>query len=135
MNSFNHYSLGSCGEYLFGYVGGIRPASPGFKTILIEPTLGDGLTWAKTSYDSIHGQISTSWKRTGNHLTLSVIIPPNTTATIGVPARDADSVTESGKPIKKAKGVQYTRTENDKVWLEAGAGTYTFASDFGGRQP
>ena len=31
MNSFNHYSLGSCGEYLFGYLGGIRPSSPGFK--------------------------------------------------------------------------------------------------------
>src|SRR5436190_9209068 len=32
MNSFNQYSFGSCGEYLFGYIGGIRPASPGFKS-------------------------------------------------------------------------------------------------------
>ena len=129
MNSFNHYSLGSCGEYLFGYVGGIRPASPGFKTILIEPTIGNGLTWAKTLYNSIHGPISTSWKRTGNRLTLTVVIPPNTTATICVPAKDADSVTESGKPIRKAKGLEHVRIENDKVWLEAGAGTYSFVSE------
>jgi len=47
MNSFNHYSLGSCGEYLFGGIGGIRPASPGFKTILIQPVIRDGLTWGQ----------------------------------------------------------------------------------------
>jgi alpha-L-rhamnosidase len=129
MNSFNHYSLGSCGEYLFGYVGGIRPASPGFKTILIEPTMGDGLTWAKTTYNSIRGQIATFWKRNGNRLALKVVIPPNTTATICVPVTDADGVTESGKPVKRAKGVEYLRTENDKVWLEMGSGTYTFASE------
>jgi alpha-L-rhamnosidase len=129
MNSFNHYSLGSCGEYLFGYVGGIRPASPGFKTILIEPAIGPGLTWAKTLYNSMHGPITTSWKRTGNRLALAVVIPPNTTATICIPAKDADSVTESGKPVKKAKGVAYLRTEKDKVWLETGSGNYTFASE------
>ena len=31
MNSFNHYSLGSCGEYLFGGIGGIRPATSGLQ--------------------------------------------------------------------------------------------------------
>jgi alpha-L-rhamnosidase len=129
MNSFNHYSLGSCGEYLFGYVGGIRPASPGFKTILIEPAIGDGLTWAKTIFNSMHGLITTSWKRSGNHLALAVVIPPNTTATICMPAKDADSVTESGKPVMKAKDVAYVRTENDKVWMEVGSGSYTFASE------
>lgn len=75
MNSFNHYSLGSCGEYLFGGIGGIRPASPGFKTIRIEPVIREGLTWAKTSYDSIHGKIATTWKRDGQKLTLEVVIP------------------------------------------------------------
>ena len=88
MNSFNHYSLGSCGEYLFGGIGGIRPASPGFKTILIDPVIRDGLTWAKTRYDSIHGPIATSWKLTGNRLALQVVVPANTTATVCVPAKD-----------------------------------------------
>jgi alpha-L-rhamnosidase len=129
MNSFNHYSLGSCGEYLFGYIGGIRPASPGFKTILIEPTLGESLTWAKTSYDSIHGQIATSWKRTGNRLALMVTIPPNTTAAVCVPAKDAHSVTESGKIVMQSRGVEFLRTETDKVWYQVEAGTYRFVSE------
>jgi alpha-L-rhamnosidase len=129
MNSFNHYSLGSCGEYLFGYVGGIRPASPGYKTILIDPVIGDGLSWAKTRYDSIHGRIATSWKREGKRLALEVVIPANTTATVCVPASGVATITESGKPVESAVGVKFLRQDKDKAMFEVGAGTYQFASE------
>ena len=103
MNSFNHYSLGSCGEYLFGYIGGIRPASPGFKTILIDPVIRDGLTWAKTSFDSIHGKIATAWKVEGKRLTLEVVVPANTTATVCIPSVKSRGITESGKPVDECR--------------------------------
>ncbi len=129
MNSFNHYSLGSCGEYLFGGIGGIRPASPGFKTILIKPVIGDGLTWAKTSYNSIRGEINTSWKRAGNQLTLEVAVPMNTTATVYVPAKDVADIMESGRPVEKVKSVRYLRMDNGNAMFEVGSGTYKFASE------
>ncbi|HEV7924492.1 MAG TPA: family 78 glycoside hydrolase catalytic domain [Verrucomicrobiae bacterium] len=129
MNSFNHYALGSCGEYLFGYVGGIRPASPGFKTILIDPTIGSGLTWAQASYDSIHGRIATSWKLNGHRLALKVVVPANTTATVCVPVKDAATVTESGKEAEKAEGVRLVGQEKGKAIFEVGSGTYNFASE------
>jgi len=129
MNSFNHYSLGSCGEYLFGYVGGIRHASPGFKTILIDPVIHDGLNWAKTRYDSIQGPIATSWKRTGNRLNLEVVIPANTTATICLPTTDLAGITESGRTMDKAEGVKFLRQDQDKAMFEVGSGTYKFASE------
>ncbi len=129
MNSFNHYSLGSCGEYLFGYVGGIRPASPGYKTILVDPTIGPGLTWAQASYNSIAGRIATIWKRNGQRLTLKVTVPPNTTATVCVPAMDARKVTESGRTATSVEGVRFVRQEKDKAVFEVGAGTYSFASE------
>ncbi len=129
MNSFNHYSLGSCGEYLFGGIGGIRPASPGYKTILIEPTVRDGLTWARASYDSIHGTIVSAWKRAGNQLTLDVVVPANTTATVSVPAPGVSSITESGKPVEQAAGVKFLRQENDKSVFQVGSGNYQFASE------
>jgi len=128
MNSFNHYSLGSCGEYLFGGIGGIRPATPGFKTIRIDPVIRPGLTWAKTSYDSIHGPIATSWKHDASHLTLDVTIPANTTATICVPATGLDTITEGDKPVASVTAVKYLRQENDKYIFEAGSGAYHFAS-------
>jgi alpha-L-rhamnosidase len=129
MNSFNHYALGSCGEFLFSGIGGIRPASPGYKTILIDPIVGKGLTWAKTSYDSIHGQIATFWKVEGNRLLLEVTVPANTTATVCIPATAVAGITESGKPIEKSEGVKLLRQEKDKVFLEVGSGTYKFASE------
>jgi alpha-L-rhamnosidase len=129
MNSFNHYSLGSCGEYLFGGIGGIRPASPGYGKILIRPVIHDGLDWAKASYESIHGTIATSWKHEGNHVELTVTVPANTTATVCVPATDSASVTESGKPARQADGVRFLQEENDTVDFEVGSGTYKFVSE------
>jgi alpha-L-rhamnosidase len=129
MNSFNHYSLGSCGEYLFGGVGGIRPASPGYKTILIDPVIHPGLTWARAHYDSIQGRIATAWKLEGKRLALEVTVPANTTATVCVPATDKASVTESGRSIQDAAGVKYLRQEDGKAVFEVGSGTYKFASE------
>jgi alpha-L-rhamnosidase len=128
MNSFNHYSLGSCGEYLFGGVGGIQPASPGYKSIRIEPIIRGGLTWAETTYDSIHGRIATSWKRDAKRLTLKVVVPANTTATICVPAGSPTSVTESDKPVAGRQDVKLVRMENGNALFEVGSGTYKFAT-------
>jgi alpha-L-rhamnosidase len=131
MNSFNHYSLGSCGEFLFGGIGGIRSGSPGYKTILIDPVIGPGLNWARTSYDSIHGKIATDWKMAGNRLSLDVTIPANTRATVCIPAKDRASVRESKAPLDKAHGVKFLRQENNKVMVEIGSGTYHFNSEIG----
>ena len=46
MNSFNHYSLGSVGQWLYEYVGGIRAAAPGYERVLIAPEPGE-LEWAR----------------------------------------------------------------------------------------
>ena len=129
MNSFNHYSLGSCGEYLFGYIGGIRPASTGFKTILIDPVIRHDLTWASTDFDSIHGKIATAWKVRGKRLTLEVVVPANTTATVCVPGWNQASITESGKSVENAEAVKFLRRENDKTVFEVGSGNYKFTSE------
>jgi alpha-L-rhamnosidase len=128
MNSLNHYAFGSVGEYLFGVVGGIQAQSPGFKRIRIAPVIREGLTWANTSYDSIHGKIATAWKVAGGELTLAVTVPTNTTATVHVPAKDAAGVTEGGKPAGKAEGVKFLCFEGDAAVFEVGAGQYRFKS-------
>ena len=46
--------------------------------------------------------------------TLDVTIPPNTTATVWVPAKDAAAVTESGKTAR-AGGVKFVRSEGGSV--------------------
>jgi alpha-L-rhamnosidase len=87
MNSFNHYSLGSVGDWMYSTLCGIAldPAVPGYKHIIISPRFGDGITWAKAKVASVHGDIETSWKLKGKKLTLDVVVPANTTATITLP--------------------------------------------------
>ena len=40
MNSFNHYSLGSVGQWLYEHVAGIRAAEPGYGHVCIAPEPG-----------------------------------------------------------------------------------------------
>ncbi len=82
MNSFNHYSLGAVGQWLFETVGGIQPLEPGFKRIKIQIEPGDGLSWAKAKYNSPYGTIQTEWKKTGDEIELEIEIPANTEAEI-----------------------------------------------------
>jgi hypothetical protein len=99
-----------------------------YKKIVIAPTPGGRLTSADVRYDSIRGRIETAWKKSGDKLILHVTIPANTTATIIVPAKSADAIAESGKPLAKAPGVKFLRMDGDRAVLEAEAGSYRFAT-------
>ena len=126
MNSFNHYSLGSCGEWMFRSMLGIESDGAGFKKIVMKPEFGEGITWARGHYDSIHGRIASDWKVEEDKFHWQITVPPNTTATIHVPATASTGVTESGEPAKQAEGVNFLRMEEGRAVFEVGSGTYTF---------
>mgnify|MGYP001160508518 CR=1 FL=1 len=67
---------------------------------VFAPTPGGKLTSADVRYDSIRGCIESAWKKSGGKLTLNVTIPANTTATVLVPAKSADAITESPESIR-----------------------------------
>ena len=133
MNSFNHYSLGSCGEWLYGTVAGIDldPEVPGYKKIIIHPQPGGTLTSASGSLKSIHGLISTAWRTYEGGFSLETTIPTNTTATVYVPATSESDVKESGKLIAEADGVTFLRMENGSAVLAVDSGRYLFTSGTG----
>jgi alpha-L-rhamnosidase len=85
MNSFNHTSLGVIGEWFYSGIGGIIPEEPGFKKIIIKPSIGGGLNYARVSYFSIHGKIISEWKIEDEKFSLKVTIPINTSAKIIIP--------------------------------------------------
>lgn len=130
MNSFNHYSLGSCGEWLYDSVAGINsdPATPGFKKIVIHPVPGTKLSEASGELRSIHGLITSAWSAANGSFTLTTTIPTNTTATVYVPAKDAESVRESGKPVTGAAGVTFLRMENGAAVFAVESGRYQFST-------
>ncbi|HZT40993.1 MAG TPA: glycoside hydrolase family 78 protein [Chthonomonadaceae bacterium] len=130
MNSFNHYSLGSVGEWLYETVAGIDldPTQPGYKHMILHPQPGGGLTWAQATYDSLYGPITSDWKLDNGAFSWKVTVPANTTATVYVPAKDAAGVTESGHPANQAEGVKFLRMEAGFAVYAIGSGDYTFTS-------
>lgn len=87
MTSFNHYALGSVGSFLHSVVGGLSPAKPGWKEVLVKPQPGGTITSAKTSFHSASGWVRCEWHITpaGDKLKVKIEIPPNCTAKIVLP--------------------------------------------------
>ncbi len=132
MNSFNHYSLGSCGQWLFESAAGIAcdPETVGFERIVIQPQIGGGLASASAAYRSIRGIIVSAWKIERGTFTLELTIPANTTASIHLPAKEGADVLESGKPSLGAVGVSGMRIDGGHVVLDAGSGMYSFTMPY-----
>ena len=129
MNSGNHVmQIGDLAVWMYEYLAGIRsdPEEPGFRHAVIHPYPAGDLTFVKASHASLYGMLASSWKRDEKGFTLDVTVPPNTTATVWVPAKDAGSVTESGKPAAKAGGVKFVRSEGGAAVFEVGSGSYLF---------
>ncbi|WP_420123861.1 family 78 glycoside hydrolase catalytic domain, partial [Nakamurella sp.] len=61
MTSFNHYALGAVADWMHRTVGGIAPAEPGYRRVRVAPRPGGGLTWARSSLQTPHGEVSVSW--------------------------------------------------------------------------
>ena len=123
MNSFNHYSLGSVGEWMYETVAGIGldPEKPGYEHILIHPVPGGDLKWAKASLNSLHGQISSDWKIDSSRFVLETTIPANTSATVWVPASSVEAVTVPS-------GATFVRMDAGSAVFTVDAGRYRFES-------
>ena len=94
MNSFNHYALGSVGEWLYRFVLGIdqEPGTAGFGRLLVRPHPGGSLSWARGSYSSVRGPVASGWRRDDGRFTFSLGLPPNVTASVRIPSDDPAAV-------------------------------------------
>ncbi|MEX2725683.1 MAG: alpha-L-rhamnosidase C-terminal domain-containing protein, partial [Candidatus Sigynarchaeum springense] len=101
MNSFCHYAIGAVGEWLYRIVLGINfdEEEPGMRHVVLAPRPGGTLEWAKGSYDSIRGRISSSWSRKGGETTYRFGIPANVRGTIDLAVPKDAKITVDGKML------------------------------------
>jgi len=110
-----------------GKLGGIRSSDDSaYAHILIAPHPGGTITWARTSYNSVHGAIATDWSLKGDQFTLNVTIPANTTATVEIPLAIQGELQESGRAAQSAPGVRLVQKEGSAQRAEIGSGQYQF---------
>lgn len=128
MNSFNHYSYGAIGEWLYTHVGGLRIDSekPGYKHIIFDPHPGGGLTSVKTEFKSLYGDILSNWKINDGQFSYEIQIPANTTATVTLPGAKIDQLMLNDKELKAKEQIDFTSTENG-AQVHLGSGSYSFS--------
>ena len=131
MNSGNHVMLvGDLITWLHERVGGIAPdpAQPGFKHIVMRPELPGDLRFAHASHRSPYGEIRSQWQREGGVFRWQVRVPPNTSATVFVPASSESTVNEAGQPAHQSPGVKFIAFKAGRAIFEVVSGTYAFES-------
>jgi alpha-L-rhamnosidase len=85
MTSFNHYALGAVVDWVYQVVGGIRPASPGYASVRIQPQPGPGIDWAETTYHTMNGPVSCAWRVDGEELRVEVSLPEGVPGEVVLP--------------------------------------------------
>lgn len=79
MNSFNHYSLGACCEWMYRYVLGIVPEieSPGFQAVCIRPYIdvSGRVRSSSGSYLTAFGNIAVNWTFDGDTCLFRATVP------------------------------------------------------------
>jgi alpha-L-rhamnosidase len=131
MNSGNHVMLvGDLGIWLYESLAGIKPdpEQPGFRHIIMRPEPVGDLQFVKGSHRSPYGLIASDWQKQGGVFRWNITVPLNSTATVYVPAKTVESVSESGKPVALAQGVKLLRMEKGRAVFEVGSGNYSFES-------
>ena len=123
-DSHSHPMFGSVTAWFFQGLGGINPDPkiPGFKHIIIKPNIVNEIDFVNTAYPSEYGDIISNWKLEDDTFKLHVTIPPNTSASVYIPASSIDNLIADDSKVK------LIGFKNSFVQYEVPSGKYEFIS-------
>lgn len=90
MNSFNHYSYGSIGGWVYHDLLGIDYLEPGYKKAKIAPRFIKGIPEMLGYIDTVYGVISVKASCIDGRYDFTIDIPANITAEVALPEREAE---------------------------------------------
>lgn len=88
--SFNHYAFGCVDDWLYRRVAGIRPASPGWRSAVIEPDLDAGVRSVEAAVPTPYGELAVAWERDGDAASIRVEVPHGVSARLVLPEEVRD---------------------------------------------
>ncbi|MCR5458770.1 MAG: glycoside hydrolase family 78 protein [Acetatifactor sp.] len=75
MNSYNHYAYASVADWVFGVASGIKPVTPGFAKVRIEPHPDERLNSLCATLDTVHGRICSGWRYVEDGIRYEIEVP------------------------------------------------------------
>lgn len=116
-------------EWIMSFLAGIDTAADGFSLALISPRIpSDGsITRVKAFHITPRGKLASSWSiQDDKSLKVNVTVPPGSFARIILPLKKGQKISESGKPIKDAPGVEVGGKTDSTINMISQSGTYSF---------
>ena len=104
--SHNHYALGSVARFLTEGVVGIRPLTPGFRTMAVRPLVGGGLTSAGGGVQTPFGRAESAWQVVGDDVEFTITVPPGTTAEFQPVGSDETSTLQAGTHVLRRRAAR-----------------------------
>lgn len=127
MNSYNHYSYGSVGAWIYRYAAGVdaTPLDAGFHTVLLHPVFSARLGRVAFDYESGYGRIHSDWTVKGGTAVWHVTIPANTTGWLPLSATEAALYTLDGTALAQSTPAK-AQVLGGRSGFTLAAGSYTF---------
>lgn len=110
MNSFNHFALGSVGQWMYEFQLGITTdhakGEAGYQHFVLQPSCGANYTSLAGSYNSDYGVIRSKWQADGKGrmTAYDATVPANTSASLYLP------IAEGAKSFGEGEGVRFVGT-------------------------
>ena len=136
--SVNHGWSGGPLTIMSQYFAGIAPTSPAFATYRVYPQLGE-LREITAGLETPRGSIKVAIRRRADSLELDLNSPLQTSATVGLPAEDAEQITrvrlngeviwESGRARPTNRGVKSLGFADGYLRFDVPPGQWTFVAE------
>ncbi|MBN2774817.1 MAG: family 78 glycoside hydrolase catalytic domain [Prolixibacteraceae bacterium] len=126
--SFNHPMFGGGLTWFYRKLAGMQTnqEQPGYKHIIFRPQPVKDLDFVTYSNLTPYGEAGIHWENGTQSFSMDVTVPVGSHATVYVPAKNTDLITESGKQTESAVGVKFLNTENGYAVFEVESGKYHF---------
>ncbi|MFB9051464.1 alpha-L-rhamnosidase C-terminal domain-containing protein [Formosa undariae] len=128
----NHAWSGGALTILSQYLCGIEPITPGYSKFQIIPNPGS-VEQASATVQSVKGTIKSEFKNSRDKFELSVVVPKDTEAIVGIPNDDYTRITlngktiwEDGKSIPNKNIIKFKGDVNNHIEFEVGANQWRF---------
>ena len=127
MNSFNHYSFGAVGFWMLSRALGVARSSE-LGEWALEPTPDpDGaVNWAKGRVGTVRGAFESAWTIGADGTEYRLTVPANTAVVLRLPADENAAITENGVPAREAEGVTELGYQNGRREFRLEGGSYCF---------
>ncbi len=85
MISFNHYSFGAVGDFLYRRILGLEAEEPGYKSFVVKPLLNDHFNHAKGEVRTPYGLVSADWHKEDGVFSLELEVPCSSSCRVILP--------------------------------------------------